>query len=451
MSLPRIPAAVALLLASLLAAPLRADRTPTPAEWHAAQMKAVDQSERIMREATAKKGLLAQYEVMLNAAYEHSREPAFQIIFGQYLSWFQTYVGDYPDAEDSFTVAEPLQPGDHPPPLADSAYHARPALTAIAELAKGRRAVFFNEAHNLPMTRTLTVQMLAALRKQGFTWFAAETLYHTDTALQARGYPIEATGFYTNEPICAEMVRTALKLGFKVVAYEAETDGPSDSREKEQAQHLADRVFKQDPKARLVVDAGYAHIQETGVYLGGRSMAEYFTRFTGIDPLTVEQTMLIPHRKAGYDHPYYTAVVQALHPVAPTVFVSADGTPWVLRDGYDVSVLFPPVQMRRGRPTWLELGGLRQPYLVNGDAGCKHTYPCLVEARYADEGADAIPADRVLFDPRPELTLDRADHARPMNGAASGELYLRPGDYVLGMTDADGRTLSRQTISVARP
>jgi hypothetical protein len=411
-------------------------------------MKAVDQSEQIMREATAKKGLLAQYEVMLNAAYGHSRDRAFQIIFGQYLSWFQTYIGDYPNAEDSFSVAEPLQQGDHLPPTADATYRALPALAAIPELAKGRRAVFFNEAHNLPMTRTLTVQLLAKLRQQGFTWFAAETLYHADSSLQARGYPIDTSGFYTNEPICAEMVRTALNLGFKVVAYESETEGTSDSREKEQAQHLADRVFKQDPKARLVVDAGYAHIQETGVYLDGRSMAEYFTQFTGIDPLTVEQTMLIPHRKAGYDHPYYTAVVQALNPSTPIVFMSASGSPWVLRDGYDVSVLFPAVQMRRGRPTWLELGGLRQPYLVNGDAGCKHTYPCLVEARYADEGADATPADRLLFDPRPELTLDRADHVRPMGGAASGELYLRPGDYVLSMTDSDGHMLSRQTISV---
>jgi hypothetical protein len=256
------------------------------------------------------------------------------------------------------------------------------------------------------------------------------------------------------------MVRTALKLGFKVVAYESESDGTSDSREKEQAEHLAERVFKRDPKARLVVDAGYAHIQETGVYLGGKSMAEYFTRLTGIDPLTVEQTMLTPHRDAAQNHPYYTAVVQALHPSVPIVFMATDqsdsgkpnsGKAWTLRDGYDVSVLFPPVQVRRGRPTWLDLGGLRQPYFVSGDDSCKNTYPCLVEARYADEGSDAIPADRMLFDPKPELTADRSDHVRPGNGAASGELYLRPGSYQLSTTDTDGRVLSRRTITVTMP
>ena len=453
----RIPFVLALALGALAAAPVQADQTPTPAQWRASQMQAVNKSEQIMREANQKKGLLAQYEVMLGAATQNNTDPAFRIIFGQYLSWYQTYIADYPDAEDSFSVTESLQPGDHPLPLNDAGYQPRPALEAIPALAKDRQAVFFNEAHNLPLTRTLTVQLLAKLRQEGFTYFAAETLYHTDTALQTRGYPIGDSGFYTNEPICAEMVRTALKLGFKVVAYESETDGPSDSREKEQAEHLAERVFKRDPKARLVVDAGYAHIQETGIYLGGKSMAEYFTRFTGIDPLTVEQTMLTPHRNAAQNHPYYTAVMQALHPAAPIVFVAADasapgkaasGKAWTLRDGYDVSVLFPLVQMRRGRPTWLDLGGLRQPYFVSGDDSCKHDYPCLVEARYAGEGSDAIPADRMLFDPKPALSPDRSDHVRPANGASSGELYLRPGDYQLSMSDTDGHMLSRRTITV---
>jgi hypothetical protein len=419
----------------------------TPAQWRASQVAAVDKAERIMHEADKRKGLLPRYEVMLRGAYAGDENPAFPVIFGQYLSWYQTYVGDYPNAEASFTIQETLQKGDHPSPVGDPAWHARPALEAIPELARGRRAVFFNEAHHIPLTRTLTVQLLARLRRDGFNYFAAETLYQSDTGLQARGYPIEGSGFYTNEPICAEMVRTALKLGFKVVAYESESEGSADAREANQARNLYERVFKHDPTARLVVDAGYAHIVEQGPYLGGSSMAEHLARISDIDPLTVEQTMLIPHRASDHDHPYYTAAMQQLRPKAPIVFLRDDDTPWALRDGYDVSVWFPPAHLRRGRPSWLDLGGLRHPYFVAGETTCNQHYPCLIEARYAEEDIDAIPADRLLLDPPTAYT--RNDHVRPVQGATSSELYLRPGKYKLSVSDASGRVFSRRSITVA--
>lgn len=422
--------------------------TPTPAQWRASQVEAATASERIMREADQRKGLLGRYEAMLQGAYRGDKQnPAFRVIFGQYLSWYQTYIGDYPNAAASFSIQETLQKGDRPPPLGDPAYHAQPALEAIPELARHYRAVFFNEAHHLPLTRTLTVQLLAQLRQQGFTYFAAETLYPGDSALQTRGYPIEDSGFYTNEPICAEMVRTALKLGFKVVAYESESPGSGDVRESRQARNLYERVFKQDPDARLVVDAGYAHIQESGVYLGGQSMAQHLRKLSGIDPLTVEQTMLIPHPSGNHDHPYYTAIAQQLRPQAPIVFVNADGKPWSLRAGYDVSVFFPPPQLQRGRPTWLRLGDLRQPYFVSGDITCNQRYPCLIEARYADEGDDAIPADRLVLDP-PTTYIPGNDRLRPTQGAAASNLYLRPGKYKLSVSDVTGRVQSRRTITV---
>lgn len=419
---------------------------PTPAQWHAMQMRAADKADAIMRQADTRKGLLGRYEVMLAAAVAGDANPAFHVIFGQYLSWYETFIGDYPNAAANFSIQEPMQPGDHSSPL-DKHAQPRPALETIARLARGRQAVFFNEAHHLPLTRTLTVQLLTKLREEGFDTFAAETLYASDTRLAARGYPVEGTGFYTQEPICAEMVRTALRLGYRVVAYEAEDQVSGDARESQQARNLIERVFKSHPQARLVVDAGYGHIQESGVYLGGRSMGEYFRQLSGIDPLTVEQVVLIPHPDPGHDHPAYTAVMQKLSPDQPLVLLGANGQPWALRDGYDVSVFFPPQILRRGRPTWLALGGLRKPYLVNGEALCGQAYPCLVEARYANEGADAIPADRLAFDPPPQFVRNDSG-LRPTSGLATSELYLRPGAYRLMATDADGRVLVRQNITV---
>ena len=241
----------------LLACVPVATRAQSPAEWQALQAAAATKSDKIMAEANTHKGLLAQYQVM-REAYTGDNSPAFRLIFGQYISWYQSFLGDYPDAMDSYSIGQPPMEGDSPSPLTDAGYVAHPALDAIPELARGYRIVLLNEAHNIPLTRSLTVQLLSKLRQEGFDYFAAETLYENDTALPSRGYPIDASGFYTREPVYAEMVRTALKLGFKVIAYEATSDaGGSDARETEQARHINERVFKADPHARLVVNAGW--------------------------------------------------------------------------------------------------------------------------------------------------------------------------------------------------
>ena len=419
--------------------------TLTPYQWQSQQKVAFEQSEKIYADALKRDGLLAQYQTMQNA-YRADPGKAFRIVFGQYVSWYQSFIGDYLAADASYSIRQPAEKDDAPSPLAGG-YTAKPALDAIAELAKGHKAIFLNEAHNVAITRSLTVQLLPRLRAEGYTWFAAETLYDSDTGLGKRGYPIAKSGFYTMEPIAAEMVRSALKLGFKVVAYESDRPGNGDVREDAQAKNLYQRVFKQDPNARLVVNAGYAHIKENGRYLGGLSMEQHFHRLSGIDPLTVEQTMMIDHPRTSENHPYYHAVMDTLHPLEPIVFENKDGKPWSLKpDGYDVSVFFPPDRVESGRPTWLALGGLRQPYQVDGNF-CAKKFPCLIEARYANEGDDAIPADRLVLDP---VKGAQAMTDRIMVGTTqtSENLYLRPGKYHLSATNEANQVIQHQTITV---
>jgi hypothetical protein len=413
-------------------------------QWRAQQLAAADKSDQIMRDAQKQQGLLAQYGHM-QLAYDANHDRAFQLIFGQYLSWYLTYVGDYDGARSTFSIAQPAQADDSPSPLA-GAWQPRPAADVILEMAKDRKAVFFNEAHSAPITRTLTIRLLAKLREQGFNYFAAETLYETDKNLQTRRYPTLNTGFYTNEPLYGEMVRTALRLGYKVVAYDVENAGVGDPRERAGAQNLYDQVFKKDPNARLIVNAGFAHVQKSGKYLGGTSMGEFFHKMTGIDPLTIEQTMMIQHARPDQDHPYYLALSQALHLRAPSVFVSGDKT-WTLKpDQYDMSVVFPPQEGSADRPDWLRLGGLRIPYGIGGEV-CNAHYPCMVEARYADEGPDAIPADRVI--------LNLVDENAPSNayvsfhGGTSGRLFLRPGKYKLSAMDRMGHNLFGREVDIA--
>ncbi|GLQ45856.1 hypothetical protein GCM10007862_09070 [Dyella lipolytica] len=418
------------------------------AEWQAQQAAAAAKSDKIMAEASARKGLLAQYMAM-RQAYASDNSPAFRLIFGQYVSWYQSFLGDYSDAMKSFSIAQAPQQDDSPSPLTEGGYSARPASIAIPELAKNYRVVLFNEAHNIALTRSLTVQLLSRLHQEGFNYFAAETLVQSDTGLSTRGYPTDNSGLYTEEPVYAEMVRTALKLGFKVIAYEANSDAASgDAREAEQARHLYEQVFQRDPNARLVINAGYEHIVKSGVYLGGASMAEHLYKLSHAPMLSVEQTMMYPHPSEHGDHPYYTAAMKQLRPDTPIVFVNAAGKPWSLRSGYDVNVFFPPEQMPHGRPTWLSLGGLRRAYSVSADH-CHMHYPCLIEARYSDEGPDAIPADRMMLDQAPLMVSD--SHVAVYSstqGMPSSDLYLRPGKYQLSFIDDNNRVLHKEEIVV---
>src|SRR6185437_1783007 len=178
MSARVLPCMFALLL--VLAAGAAQAQIEPGAGVSTAQAAAVEKSEVIMRRAQSRKGLLAQYQAM-RYAYAGNTNSTFRVIFGQYLSWYQTFIGDYPDALRSFSIHQAALPDDNPSPLGEPGYHAVPALSYLPQLAKNYRAVFLNEAHNVPLTRSLTVQLLKALRAEGFNYFAAETLYRSDS------------------------------------------------------------------------------------------------------------------------------------------------------------------------------------------------------------------------------------------------------------------------------
>jgi hypothetical protein len=403
-------------------------RPMSAARWNREQQAALEKSNAIMQRAQREPGLLAQYEWM-RAHYDDNASPLFRTVFGQYFAWFQTWVGDYVGAQVSFSIAQPAQADDAPSPT-DSGVHARPAAAAILELTRDRKAVFFNEAHQAPLTRTLTLQMLAGLRAQGFDYFAVETLSAPAMATLQRGYPTPRSGFYINEPIYGDMVRTALRLGYHVIAYDAE-ESASDVRERGSAQALYEQTFKRDPNARLVVNAGFSHIAKAGEHLGGASMAQVFQKLSGIEPLAIEQTMMIDHSRSDDNHPYYRRAMAAQHPDAAFVFVSETGNPWTLKPGrYDVSVFFPPATGVDGRPDWLSLEATRHLFAVSG-SDCLDRYPCLLEARYAAEGDDAVAADRVVLE-----------------ASARSRLFLFPGSYRLSASDRKGNVIAARDIRV---
>lgn len=444
-------ASLALAAQSPPTAPAEPPRAPTGTIAITQQRAAVTKSEEIMARALKRPGVLAQY-LYMREAREQDPALAFRLIFNQYVAWFQTFVGDYQGSRRMFSIAQPAEKGDSAAPL-ELGYQPTPAAAAIARLAHGRQAIFFNENHNIALTRTLTVQMLESLRRDGYDTFAAETLYEDDTDLARRGYPTDDSGFYTEEPIYAEMVRTALRLGYRVIAYEDESAAVGDARERNQARNLWKRAFGKHPHARLVVNAGFTHIQKAGKYFDGQAMAQHFRSLSGIEPISVEQTVMIPHENAADDHPVYRQIITRTPISQPTVFRNAKGALWSLRSpAFDVSVVFPESVFERGRPTWAALWGLRVPYPVSVDF-CRHTLPCLIEARYTGEGEDAIPADRFVFDPASPLLAGRPRIRSSSDVVPSADLYLRPGQYRIVARDVQNRVIDRTSASVrpARP
>lgn len=164
-------------------------------------------------------------------------------------------------------------------------FDVSPATEAVLRQAATTSFVLFNESHVQPKGRYWLRSLLPALYQQGFRYLALEAL-GDDPELQRRGYPTLSSGFYLREPQLANLVRDALALGFTVVPY----DATSADREHDQAQNLLRRSWGQDPQAKVVVLAGFGHIDESA---GPRkSMAVWLKELSGVDPLTINQTDL---------------------------------------------------------------------------------------------------------------------------------------------------------------
>lgn len=380
----------------------------------------------------------------------------------QYLSFSQCELGIYTQAVLSFPLVITPPAGLELPTARQ--WRGAPAADSIAALAADRRIVMINEAHHDAHTRQLTLELLPRLRALGFNYFAAEALLPADADLDKRGYPVASSGTeYLREPLYGDIVRTALRLGYHVIAYDTAVAGQG--REREQARKLYRQTLAHDPSARLFVHAGYAHIDKAPGRLGGmQPMGAILQELSGQQPLSIDQTAFL---EVGLDQgDAYHRLAAAFPATGPQVLLSrADGKPWSAQPKlYDVNVLLPPVlsmaafgvpaegaaEPRAGnadgparptpvvaagsfmqRPAWLDLDGQRRPIPISTRL-CQGVTPCVVEARYADEADDAIAADRYAF----------------LAAPASSTLYLRPGTYRLRAANLFGRALSTQTMQV---
>lgn len=359
-----------------------------------------------------------------------------------FLSQYAAFLGDEATAIGG---QERVRPVDAALPDLEGA-QSQDALSAIVAAAADKQIVILNEAHNISGHRSFAARVMRALRPLGFDTFAAETFIQPQEQAAPsmrrfrQGEPFHAGfGYYIADPVFAEAVREAAALGYVFADYEwrwdqrppqtATMDEQSAVREAAQASNLVETVLKARPDARIFVLCGYSHAMEVEGR-GGLWFAARLKATTGIDPLTIEQSLNWPAMRPQADAPHVAAVLARFQPTAP-IIVSRNGRAFAHRDyegRMDMSVFHPRLDRLSGRPGWLAADPARKPVEV---AIPVFEGTVLLQALHMGEGA-VIPADHLLL------------------GAGQGRatLLLRPGSYFLRLETVRGIEPAFGTVTV---
>lgn len=376
----------------------------------------------------------AEYRLLTSPAVQQDAQT--RNVASQFLATELSFLGRPLDALRAFPFRGVDAPHrDLPMP---AAWSAVPASDWIVGQADAYRVVLVNEAHHVPQTRVLTLTLLRRLREKGYTHLAVEALVNDGSDPMPGGYPVRKTGIYTREPVFAELLREARQLGYTLLPYEPNDQGEQTQQQRETGQASAiAALLAKEPRAKVLVHAGYAHIGEAqeGLPDDARPMAMELAKMSGLPLLTIDQTSTRSYEAVDIDTVGQRLAKQFAVNV-PSVLVSrGGGGAWSYRPGLnDVSVLLPPAPAREAqRPDWLSLGGKRLAVAIDLTP-CLGHLPCLAEARPAGEGDDAIPSDQFLM-------LAAGETAMP--------LYLAPGKYRLRLLGNDGAPVASRDLDVA--
>ncbi len=239
------------------------------------------------------------------------------------------------------------------------------AASFITGNAMRAQVVMINEAHDKPVHRAFTYSLLEELYKEGFRYFAMEMFNNYSThSLEEVNLQ---TGFYTNEPVAAELVRKAIALGYTLVSYEdtMAMKHTGSQRDSAQAANLYE-VIKRDKSAKILVHAGYGHISEAVIGTEYIPMAVAFKKISNIDPLTINQTVFTEGSSFEYGRIFYERLMKKITIDEPVVLLQ-NRKPFSLieQNGYDIWVVHPPSIYKNNRPTWGSLNGVRKEVSIS--------------------------------------------------------------------------------------
>ncbi|MDP4264355.1 MAG: hypothetical protein Q8941_17630 [Bacteroidota bacterium] len=352
-------------------------------------------------------------------------------------SQFLSFAGDYGMASEYVSKSFDALPDSIAKNLADAVGQLKdiqyaPAKTSILDNAEQYRVVMINEDRAKPVHRAFTYSLLEDLYKEGYHYLAMEML--NNLANHCLDSLNVFTGFYTNEPIAGELIRKALQTGYTLVSYEDTLAyrHTNTQRDSIQAANIYS-VIKKDPSAKILVHAGSAHIGEEKT-TGYIPMGYWFKKISGIDPFTVEQTSLTEGSNFEYGKLFYEYFTSKFSITEPSVIFQNKRSlnPFGAK-GYDIIVVHPPTLYKNNRPSWLSLGGDRQPVLIQPTERSLF----FVQAYYENE----YQADKLKF-------LVPADQTYIANSDGYYCLYLRKGRYKIVLRDIGYKILSTKDMEV---
>jgi hypothetical protein len=303
----------------------------------------------------------------------------------------------------------------------------------ITFIASNYKVIMLNEASNKPLHRAFAYSLLDVLYNRGYRYLAMEMLNPMpDHELTKLTYK---TGHFATEPVAGELIRQALELGFKLVAYQ-DPQGNSHTpteRDSIQALNIA-KILKDDPEAKIFVYGSYGNIAEKSITPDFIPMGMAFKRMTGIDPLTIDQTDMSEESNFSFGKAFYDAYVEKFPLTVPSVPLINDEPVNVTGTTlYDLTIIHPKTTYYFARPTWLALSNRRQPVSIKS----KNQNIFLVQAYYQFESfgtkpGQVVPADQTYFS----------------YGNGTYTLYLRRGLYILIFRDMQYKTLYTQHLEV---
>ncbi len=301
-------------------------------------------------------------------------------------------------------------------------------------IAPNYSVIMLNEAYNKPLHRAFAYSLLDDLYKKGFRYLAMEMLNPMPD--QELTKLTSKTGHFAAEPVAGEMIRLALELGYKLVAYEdpKATEHTPTERDSIQALNIAG-ILKQDSGAKIFVYAGYGHIAKKSTTPDFIPMGMAFKRMTGIDPLTIDQTDMCEESNFAFGKAFYNAYINKFPVSTPSIPLENDQPVNVTGSSlYDLTVIHPKTIYSDSRPTWLSLSNRRQPVYIKPSAN-KDIF--LVQAYYQYESFGTVPGKVIP-----------ADQTYFSSGKGYYTLYLRRGLYILLFKDLNYKTIYTQHLEV---
>lgn len=330
----------------------------------------------------------------------------------QMAAWDYSYIGDIASMHKNWdNGASPSSTITQTQIDSFSQYKPTPAIDYITQKAKEYNVTIINEAHHMPQHRVFTTQLLQAMYDNGYRHIGLESYASNtvnDSIMNANGYPSLSNGYYVKEPQFGNILREAMRIGFEIFGYESAGHGNAKEREMGQARNIQTYI-NDNPNSKYLIHCGFAHAAE-GEYAPswGRTMAARLTEYTGIDPLTINQTRYSERSKREFENPYYqlTDVQEA------SVYVNEANDAWSFRKDkfwMDIGV-FHPRTIKSIRPDWMLTGNRTIATIDISDAEIE--CPCLVFAYvHGEQIGSAVPYDiQETTGKRVSLVLDRGEY-----------------------------------------